>query len=340
MPSIILTTNSRKVNICSHHLLIENFNPDNNSSHTAKVPLFDIDRVIVAGSPNISVPVLKQLCKKGIPLFLTSSKGKWLGSLTSDNNLNAARRIKQYENSLNTEKLTACSKKLIYCKIKNSRRALQRLAANRKISANPDLTLATDRLKYLAKSLARTDNLDSIRGVEGMAASIYFAQLSQFFPENIPFNGRNRRPPKDEANAILSYTYAIVQSEIDGAIRAHGLDTAIGSLHCVSHGTPALALDLLEPLRAPVADLFVLFLLNHQIFLPKHFRFDAKDGGVYLQQSSHKEFFFYYERHMNRLFTPSKGAPHTSLRQIIDWQVCQYLKFLEDDDSYDFFKMP
>ena len=123
-----------------------------------------------------------------------------------------------------------------------------------------------------------------------MAAVKYFQRLSAFFPAEIPFTQRTRRPPKDAANALLSWTYTIVRSEVDVALRTQGLDPALGWLHELSSGRPALSLDLLEPLRAPVCDLLTLNLLNHKTLQAEHSRTDLDNGGTYLTEAGRKKF--------------------------------------------------
>ena len=343
MPSLILTYNTLSVNLCSKHILIKSKKSIRNEQdiiHTSKVPLFDLDRLIISGSPNISVPVLKRLCNLGIPTFFISSKGKWIGSLTPDNNLNAARRIEQYKKSLDPNELLPCARKLIHSKIHNSRRTIQRLATSRKLHQTNSHQNLMVKLKNLKRHAIYAKNHHELRGIEGAAAALYFNTLSKFFPETVPFTERNRRPPKDAANALLSFTYAIVQSEIDGAIRQHGLDSSIGVLHAISPGTPALTVDLLEPFRSSICDLLVLKLLNHKEIKDTDFELNIDNGGIYLKKEAHATYFSAYEQHMTRKFTVTKDQPHQDFRQVIDKQVCQYLKFLGNQSTYDFFKMP
>jgi CRISPR-associated protein Cas1 len=195
-------------------------------------------------------------------------------------------------------------------------------------------------LKQLAKIILNVVTVEELRGYEGMAAAIYFAQLGSYFPENVPFTARNRRPPKDAANAILSWTYAIVQGEIDSMIRSHGLDSCIGFLHAVSHGTPALALDLLEPLRAPCCDMTVLNILNHRHLTEEDFEYHDQDGGTYMKATARTEFFQTYEMAMTRKFTPYGGDSHVDFRTVIRESVFNILKTMEDNYDFEFFLMP
>ncbi len=343
MPGLVITTDTACVNLESSHIeLVNRVQSENSTVSYAKmrVPIFDIDRVVICGRPSISMAAMQKFMANGIPVFFVSSHGRWIGALSPDNNLNASRRIRQYEKSRDGKFMLNVAQKIVQAKIKNSKRVLQRLSANREQSHFSRQIEACEKLDALADSLGKTENLDEIRGYEGMSAAIYFARLGNFFPENIPFKERSRRPPKDAANALLSWTYSIVLGEIDAAVRSHGLDACIGCLHSISHGTPSLSLDLLEPLRAPLCDLLVLNMLNHKILSDESFEFNNEDGGTYLRSESKKDFFFSYENAMTRKFTLAKGENHTDFRNVIEDQVLQFLKALEERDEFNFFAMP
>ena len=342
MPSLVISQDTVTVNLHSRHLeLIKRKTPDDTSTYEKmKVPLIDVDRVIICGRPAISIPVLQKLMKLGIPTFFLTSHGRWIGSISPDNNMNAARRIKQYEFAANGTFCIKLTQKLVYAKIRNSRRVLQRLAANRQISHYQSHSKAIESLIDLANSSLEIENIDKLRGCEGFSAAIYFEQLKNYFPPNIPFKNRTRRPPRDPANALLSWTYTIVQGEIDGIVRAHGLDACIGFMHAISHGTPALTLDLLEPLRAPCCDMLVLNILNHKHLNENDFEYHDDDGGTYLKQDSRKRFFESYEMAMTRKFTPYKGGNHIDFRGIIKESVINILKAMENNFDWNFFIMP
>ena len=342
MPSLVLTGDTVSVNLESQHLeVVKKIEKDGQSEfERMKVPLFDIDRVVVNGRASLSTPAMHALMKKGIPVFFLSSHGRWLGALWPDKNMNAERRIRQYKLSEDQVLALKIARKLVYAKIRNSRRVLQRLAANRNLSDEQEQIYTTERLKIYADEALKSNDVEQLRGYEGMSAAMYFSRLGKFFPEDIPFKERSRQPPRDAANALLSWNYTIVLGEVDAAVRSHGLDTCIGFLHSVSHGTPALPLDLMEPLRAPVCDLLTLHLLNHKILTREHFEFCTEDGGTYLTQDSKKDFFWSYEMHMTRKFTPEKGGNHTDFRKIIQDSVISVLKALEGSDDFEFFQMP
>ncbi len=206
---------------------------------------------------------------------------------------------------------------------------------------NPFYRSSINELESLSQRVEQCESLDVLRGIEGMAGNRYFAALNQFFPDHLPFVERSRRPPRNGANALLSWTYTILTGEIDTCIRMHGLDPCIGVLHEISHGMPSLSLDLIEPLRAPVCDLLVLNLINHGIFKEDSFEANSEDGGVYLRKETHKDFFHAYETAMTRKFILRKGQPHTDFRDVIRRSVWSILRAMEAHyDQMEFFRMP
>lgn len=340
MPTLVFNGNHIEAERASRRIILRRPGDDHVAPATVSVPLADVDRATVVGHPRIPVSIFQTLMKEGIPVGFVSEKGHWYGTLHPDGDRNVARRLLQYEQTRNPAARLACARKVVAAKIRNQRRALQRLAGNRR---EGDLQVdLIEELRQLQRKTAQAPDADALRGIEGCAAARYFERLAAFFPEATPFNGRSRRPPRDAANSLLSWTYTIVLSEIDAALRLQGLDPCLGWLHEVSAGTPALSLDLLEPLRAPVCDLLVLNLLNHAILGPADFHISAEDGGTYLNEDARKKFFIHYESHMQRRFKPAAGENHTDLRQCLQRQVWSVLRLLENPEhpDADFFLMP
>jgi CRISPR-associated protein Cas1 len=342
MPSLVISRDTVSVRLESERLeLIRHADHDSEILDRVSVPLYDIERVVICGRPIVTLPVLHKLMHLHIPITFVTSHGRWLGAIDSGNQTNAARRIRQYQlfNEEDTRNMAAT--RLIYAKIRNSRRVLQRLAAARHESDLPIQREVSAFLRRVCMEIRRKKlPIDELRGMEGMAAACYFKRLADFFPPELPFVERSRQPPLNAANSILSWSYTIVLGEIESCLRIHGLEVGIGFMHTVEHSMPSLALDLLEPLRAPLCDMLTLHLLNHRILRSEHFRFNSDDGGTYLNDDGKKLFFSAYEQTMNRKFSLYSGANHTDFRQIIDRQVCIVLQILEGVNDVEFFHMP
>jgi len=342
MPSLILSGDTISVRLQSQRLeVIRWVEVGTTRESRMSVPIADIDRVVVIGHPNLTIPVLQRLMFDGIPTYFLTSRGRWIGTLTPDNNKNSARRIRQYQMNADHGFSLKVARALVQAKIKNSRRVLQRLSANRQESSLDAQQQADQKLAVLVDETAGVESMESLRGMEGLAAARYFERLADFFPSHVPFRGRSRRPPRDPANALLSWTYTILLGEVEGAVRAHGLDAGIGFLHEISYGTPCLPLDLMEPLRAPVCDLLVLNILNHRILTDEDFEYHAMEGGYYLKENAHRTFFQSYESAMIRKFTPVKGESHTDFRAVIQEGVMTILRGMDGGEPEpEFFLMP
>lgn len=340
MPTLYINGKDTEVHLNDRRLAISWSDLKNEESFRRDVPMHDIDRVVILGTPSVSMPVLHTLLRKNIPVFLLSYNGRWLGSMTPNKDMNAARRLRQYEVSDDEVLQLRVAKRLVHAKIRNMRRVLQRLAANRKLSDEAAQLDACSSLGSLLNDLERADSLDSVRGYEGIATAIYFKRLGAFFPPELPFVSRRRHPPQDEANSLLSWTYTIVTAEIEAEIRCAGLDPCFGFLHEIQSGRPSLAYDLLEPLRAPLCDLLVMNLVNHDLIKKEHFHRDADDGGVYLNASARGIFFNEYEEYMLRRFTEVKDGMHVTFRKVIFNMVHAICKTIEDKEEREFFLMP
>jgi CRISPR-associated endonuclease Cas1 len=204
---------------------------------------------------------------------------------------------------------------LVAAKIRNQRRVLQRLASERGGMAAGALSW----LKNMVRQCEDCASIESLRGIEGAAAGRYFEAIGPFFPPQTPFKGRNKRPPRDPANALLSFIYTILTAELALHARAHGLEAGWGCYHAMEDGRPSLALDLVEPFRAPIADALALDLLNHGRLGPDDFE-TTPDGACLLRRASRRRLFAALEERLERQFSHRQSDERTTLRQIFKQQ--------------------
>jgi len=310
MPTLYLNGHDTEARLDGRSVEVTRMDHGSDKVKTIRVPLFDIERVVILGKASFTTPLLQRLAREGTEVHLLSSHGRWLGAFYPNANGNALRRLRQYEFARDGHYALGIATAAVAAKIRNSRRVLQRLAASRQETRESLHLDACNSLMALVGKAEKAESFDTLRGFEGHAAAVYFDRLARCFPEDAPFNGRNRRPPKDAANALLSWTYTVVLGEIDGAVRAAGLDPCLGCLHEISYGRLSLSLDLLEPLRAPLCDMLVLRLLNHRLLrAADHFEVGEEDGGIYLNREGRSAFFPEYERTMQRRFAAARGRP-------------------------------
>lgn len=148
---------------------------------------------------------------------------------------------------------------------------------------------AAERLNELAKSINEAENIDAMRGIEGAAATLYFSCFDQMLGASCPFRFeiRSRRPPKNEVNAVLSFVYTLLCREVRSALETVGLDPAAGYLHTLRPGRPSFALDVMEELRGPLCDRFVLALFHRRQLSAGHFEKDEE--AVFLNEKGRRE---------------------------------------------------
>lgn len=306
-----------------------------------RMPLCKVERLIICGNPAVSMQALLEVMDKGIDCSFVTPNGRWRGRLASERSRNGIRRRRQYVCGQESQFNLLAARRMVADKIYNCAKSLGRLFANRGRSRDAEwLQMGA----WLDEMRSRTDSVQSIeglRGIEGECAAAYFRMLSRFFPAEFPFVARTRRPPKDPANALLSFAYGLLTSEFESAIQRHGLDPALGFMHADDLGRSSLALDLMEPFRPAIADLTVLNLLNHKVFKPEDFEPCAGDG-VLLGEEGRKKFFRGYEGVMARKTDPGRSGAAVTVRGLIDRQVCAYAKLLEmgaNAGEAGFFKM-
>jgi CRISP-associated protein Cas1 len=331
MPTLCVSSPGTRISLAGGRLRIAATDPE---TPERDIPLHDVERAIVCEEAHLTTQALGALLRRDIPVILTSWGGRILG-LCQPSAPHSASRLAQYRTSLDPALTLALAIPLVEAKIANSRRILQRLAANR---PHASIAPTLDFLSRCASACPRSSSLATLRGHEGSAAAAYFEAYATFFPDHAPFERRSRRPPLNAANAILSYTYTLLAAEAEAQLHAIGLDPAIGFLHEPADRRPSLALDLIEPFRAPVADSMALDLLSHGTLKP-HSHFEKRDGGIHLDSDGKKRFFVAYERRLEREFTSPHAGRRTTLRREIHRDALALKKALLDDEPFQPFLM-
>ena len=241
------------------------------------VPAKDIEAIVCFGQMTVSTPLLEFCGKRGISVTFLSPQGRYCGRFYGPLSGNVLLRKKQYESINQVEFSNQLVRDILFGKIRNSKMVLLR-AARKQSGDAVSLTQAVNQLSDLAAQLESCDCIDSMRGIEGAAATIYFSRFDTMLhsPAGFRFESRSRRPPRNEVNAVLSFVYTLLTREISSALETVGLDPAAGYLHTLRPGRPSFALDLIEELRAPLCDRFTLSLFNLGQLGEKDFNSDSE----------------------------------------------------------------
>ena len=214
------------------------------------VPAVSIEAIVCFGKMTVSTPLIGFCAEHGISLVFLTEHGQFLARVEGPVSGNVLLRKRQYESLHEPVFVNTFVRDLLMAKLRNSKCVLLRAARTTQEDGAP-LYRAAEHLGEQAQALARADAVDSMRGIEGAAATIYFSCFDQMLGAGCPFRfeTRSRRPPRNEVNAVLSFAYTLLCREVRSAMETVGLDPAAGYLHTLRPGRPSFALDLMEELR-------------------------------------------------------------------------------------------
>jgi len=272
------------------------------------VPLHDIEHVVIDHGVHITNYALEALLERGIPILFIA-QGKAPSGLALPINTSTVFLARQLDSARIDDLRLEQSRRLVCAKISNQKRILQRLASNRR-----EPPVATKWLGSMASQCKAAASLDSLRGLEGAASGRYFETIASYFPADFPFERRTRRPPHNPVNAVLSFVYTLLVSEMCLHLRAHAIEPGWGFFHEPENNRPCLALDLIEPFRAPIADALAIDLFNHRRFEPANFTW-PDSGGCLIDRPSRRKVFAAFETRMEREFHHEQSGHRTTLRQ-------------------------
>ena len=256
-----------------------------------------LELIALVGRVHITADALQLCLEQGIAVAWLQANGNFMGRLVPELSRTADLRLAQFRMADDEQQALALAQIFVAAKLHNAVGLLTALRSNRR--AQPALGQAISELKAMADTVAQTTNREVLLGFEGDAARRYFAGLRLGFTGAIGFAGRARRPPPDPANALLSFGYVLLANVLASLLEACGFDPYLGFMHAVRSGRPSLALDLLEELRHPVVDRFVLRVCNLGQLRPEHFETDTERGGVRLTRAGMRIFFRTWEAFMD-----------------------------------------
>ena len=257
-----------------------------------RVPIHNLEGIVSFGYTGAS-PALMGLCaERNVSLSFLTNHGKFLGRVSGAVRGNVLLRRKQYRWADDSEKSLSIARICIAGKIANCRAVMQRAIRDHGNDENISvLKEVTNLLEIRQKQALKASDADKLRGIEGDAANSYFGAFNCLIVSqkaDFLMNGRNRRPPKDNINALLSFVYILLTHEVQSALESVGLDPYVGFLHVDRPGRPSFALDLMEEFRPYLADRLVLSLINRKQINAKGFS-ERGESGVIMTDDTRKE---------------------------------------------------
>lgn len=253
-----------------------------------RLPVHTLGGIVCFGAVSMSPFLMHHCAENNVGVSFLSQYGKFLARIQGPVSGNVLLRREQYRVADWPEAAATITRHMLIGKLANSRTVLRR--ALRDHGDNPAIEKAGARLTQYLHRLETDHPVDQLRGIEGEAAASYFAAFPQLIKNNDPafaFRGRNRRPPTDPVNALLSFVYTLLVHDCRSALEGVGLDPCVGFLHTDRPGRPSLALDLMEEFRAVFADRLVLSLINRKQIQAKDFN-DSAGGAVSMTDAARK----------------------------------------------------
>ena len=257
-------------------------------SEIFRIPIHNIEQIVTFGYMGASPGLMKLCADNGVSLTFLSPQGRYISRSQGPTRGNVLLRKAQYRYSDEPNYALHLAKLFIGGKIQNYRNILRRFIRDN--GENVAIEMAAENLLRCKRKVFNADTIDSVRGVEGEAANYYFGVFSHLIlnqKTDFVFEGRNRRPPKDAINAMLSFVYTLICNDMTAALETVGLDPYVGFMHTLRPGRPSLALDMMEELRAYLGDRLVLSLINRKQITIKDF-LQQGDEGIIMTDSGRK----------------------------------------------------
>lgn len=303
-----------------------------------RVPLHNLEGIVSFGYRGTSPALMGACADRNISLCYMTPQGKFLARITGKVRGNVILRKQQYDSSLDEETGLQIARNCILGKVYNARWVLERAIRDHGIQIDAVcVEKASEFLKNSLVSIKGCSSKEELRGYEGEAASIYFGVFDELIlqqKKDFTFQGRNRRPPLDNMNTMLSFTYTLLTNMMASALECVGLDPCVGYLHTERPGRVSLALDMMEELRAVMADRFVLSLVNRRMITGKHFT-KKENGAVLLDDDGRKIILTEWQNRKKETIT------HPFLQEKVEWGMVPYVqamllaRFLRGDlDGY------
>lgn len=291
----------------------------------ARYPLHTFQNIVSFSYSGASPALMGACARKGIGLAFCSPRGKFLARISGENTGNVLLRREQYRVADNLDKSCAMARNMIFGKIHNSRWSIERTLRDHGIRVDQERLRTTSReLQVLLSQVNQAQNMETLRGLEGVGAVAYFRVLDEMIlqrKEEFFFHSRSRRPPLDRVNAMLSFAYSLLAHDCASALESVGLDACVGFLHRDRPGRSSLALDLMEELRPCMADRFVLTSINNRIIKPEYFQVQDS-GAVFLTDEGRKVFLKSWQEKKKDSLT------HPFLGEKLVWGMIPYIQAL------------
>lgn len=294
MSYIYVTEPGAKVGLSGGNIKVTK---DGNEIMTA--PKQMVEAISIFGNAQMTTQCMRFCLVNGIRVSLFSKVGAYFGCIMSTNHVSITKQKQQFKLVEDKEFALKMAKKLVKAKINNQFVVAKRYLRNKEI----DMENVLQQIKLAKSKIDEAENVEQVMGYEGSASRGYFQVLSGIIDEEFQFKGRNKRPPLDPVNAMLSMGYTMLMNEVKGQIEGHGLNPFAGFLHQDRERHPTLASDLMEEWRAIIVDSVILNMFSHKEISADMFNYDEETGACFLSEAAMKVFIKKLEQ---KLHSPTK----------------------------------
>lgn len=291
----------------------------------ARYPLHTLQTIVSFSYSGASPALMGACAQRGIGLAFCTPRGRFLARVCGESSGNVLLRREQYRIADDSQRSCEIARNMIFGKLSNGASSIQRTLRDHALRvADCGLEDAARKVKELLPLVLEVSDLEALRGLEGVGAAAYFGVFDHLLlnrKEDFFFHGRNRRPPLDRVNAMLSFAYSLLAHDCASALESVGLDAYVGFLHRDRPGRESLALDLMEELRPCMADRFVLTLVNNRVVKPEDFQVQDS-GAVLLTDEGRKKFLKAWQERKRDILT------HPYLNEKMSWGLIPYVQAL------------
>lgn len=288
-----------------------------------RLPLHNLEGIVAFGYKGTSPALMGACVERNVSLSYLTPQGKFLARVTGRTKGNVILRQQQYASSKDAAVSLEIAKNCITGKVYNTRWVLERAIRDHPFQIDVErVKAASEHLKNALHFIQESESKEQLRGYEGEAASVYFGVFDHLIlqqKEDFPFTGRNKRPPMDNMNALLSFVYTLLTNQIASALEDVGLDPYVGYLHTDRPGRVSLALDLVEELRAVFADRFVLSLVNKKMVNGKNFT-KKENGAVLMDDELRRKLLTEWQNRKKETLT------HPYLKEKMEWGMVPHVQ--------------
>lgn len=288
-----------------------------------RVPFHNVERIITFGYTGASPALMGKCADSGIELVFMKANGQFLARVEGSVKGNVLLRREQYRIADSAKRSLEIARLMIAAKLYNAGWSLDRTIRDHGMRIDAEtFRKKSTYLRETCKKAALADNIDELRGIEGESASVYFSVFDDMIlqqKDDFFFHTRNKRPPLDNVNALLSFSYSLATGMCASALESVGLDPYVGFMHTDRPGRKSLALDLVEEFRALMCDKFVLSLINKRLITANDF-INREDGAVMLTENGRKNFIGSWQK---RKYDEIK---HPFLNEKVEWGMLPYIQ--------------